>query len=245
MSQSKNVRRVSWFIVVALLAGAGLWQVLRTPRQRGPVDPSDLKRSFVESMLRGPGWQSVEFSLTAEEERGLDRCLELTNRVNAYVDGVSRFLDDETREELESVLETQPRFFYAEYLLGLWHDMSGNASEGARWHALALSHAPVVLEQRYVDQSDAPLPNVSIQELAIECNRVENGSLDPSLKLRFFHLVTDADGAVRLPVYDTVFRLTSASHPEGYDADYPAQGWFESRSKTGVLPAAVLRKKAP
>lgn len=231
--------------VLFCILGVGLWWILQAPPQRGPIERTDLEQSFVGKMIEGSNWRAVDFALTAEEERNLDRCLELTKRVNAFLNGVSRFAEDDVREELESVLEAQPDFFYAEYLLGLWHDMRGNATERTRLSALALSHAPIVLEQRYFDKNGAPLANVSIQEFAIECNRIENGSLDPSLQLRFFRLVTDGNGAIRLPVYDTVYRRASASFPDGYDVEYPKLGWFQSRTKTGVLPDAVVRKRVP
>ena len=245
MLSSKNVRVVSLFLVLATLLGIVLWWFLRPQPPRQPIVHVDLRPSIIEKKFFGSGWRAVDFALTPDEELRLERCLELAVRVNGFLNGVSRFADDEVREELENVLETQPGFFYAEYLLGLWHDMRGNADESRRLHALALSHAPVVLEQRYFDKSGAPLVNVSFPELAIECNRVENGSLDPSLKLRFFDLVTDGNGAVRLPVYDAVYRFTSASVPNGYKVEYPKLGWFASRAKTGVLPDAIVQKQVP
>ncbi len=137
--------------VLFCILGVGLWWILQAPPQRGPIERTDLEQSFVGKMIEGSNWRAVDFALTAEEERNLDRCLELTKRVNAFLNGVSRFAEDDVREELESVLEAQPDFFYAEYLLGLWHDMRGNATERTRLSALALSHAPIVLEQRYFD----------------------------------------------------------------------------------------------
>lgn len=231
--------------VLLCILGVGLWWVLRARAQRGPIERTDLEQSFIGKIIDGSNWRAVDFALTAEEERNLGRCLELTKRVNAFLNGVSRFAEDDVREELESVLEARPDFFYAEYLLALWHDMRGNAAERTRLYALALSHAPVVLEQGYFDKNGAPLANVSVPEFAIECNRVENGSLDPSLQLRFFRLVTDRNGAIRLPVYDTVYRRASFSDPDGYDAEYPKLGWFQSPRKTGVLPDAVVRKRVP
>ena len=94
---------------------------------------------------------------------------------------------------------------------------------------------------RYAD--GRPLAGATIREVAVECNRVRNGSLDPSLKLRFVRLVTDADGSIRLPGYRTVWRMSSQAYPDGLDAEYPRHGRFESRGKVGLLPVVTVSPK--
>jgi hypothetical protein len=76
--------------------------------------------------------------------------------------------------------------------------MNGDASRGREYHALALEHAPVVLVQTYEFAHGRPLAGARVPEFQVECNRVRNGSLDPSLKLTFFDLTTDAEGRIRL-----------------------------------------------
>ena len=128
------------------------------------------------------------------------------------------------------------QFFYAEYLLGLWHEINGRSDASREYSGLALQHAPVVLVMCYEFSDGRPLAGVSIQNLAVECNRVHNGSLDPSLILEFYDSTTDKDGCVRLPVYDTVYRLSSASFPNGFMAEYPKMGWFQGAGKLAYFP---------
>ena len=99
----------------------------------------------------------------------------------------------------------------------------------------------MTLVQRFDHPDGTPLVGAYVRSVEVECNRVRGGSLDPSLKLEFFDLVTDADGCVRLPVYRTVYRLSGISHPRGYKAEFPTLGWFETRGRVGLLPAAVVR----
>lgn len=78
--------------------------------------------------------------------------------------------------------------------------------------------------------------------MSIESNRVKNHSLDPSLELEFFDLLTNSNGEVAVPVYDTVFRLSSRSYPAGYDTEMPRLGWFSAKSRIGVLPEITAWK---
>src|SRR5262245_38720545 len=82
---------------------------------------------------------------------------------------------------------------------GLWHQKSGAKDTALTHYARAAEHAPVVLIQRYELKDGRPLARCTIESIQIECNRVQKGSLDPSLNLVFCDLVTDAAGCVRLP----------------------------------------------
>ncbi|CAN0398041.1 unnamed protein product, partial [Hapterophycus canaliculatus] len=103
--------------------------------------------------------------------------------------------------------------------------------------AFALKSAPVVLTQRCRFGNGEPLQNARVQQFTIECNRVQDHSLDPSLQLIYPALVTDADGKIRVPVYDTVLRVNGFSWPEGYDVESgETLGWFQANNRLGVLP---------
>lgn len=233
--------RPRWLVPLLILAGligAGAWLFRPDPGPQ-PVVETTLETSGLTKFLSGGrNWRNLPFRLDAAEREDLAACLRLAGDVRSTVNGVSPFADPSARAQLEAVLARRPDFFYAEYLLGLWYAMNGDAELGRRYHARALEHAPVVLAQRYEFADGRPLAGARIDTFQVECNRVRNGSLDPSLKLTFFDLTTDADGAIRVPVYDTVYRLFNTSHPDGHAATYPRLGWFESPGRVGVLPAA-------
>lgn len=72
----------------------------------------------------------------------------------------------------------------------------------------------------------------------LECNRCKKGSLDPSLELPYFNLVTDEKGRIYLPACDTVFRTNGVLYPRDIEIKYAALGWFECPERVGILPAA-------
>jgi hypothetical protein len=201
-----------------------------------PVRETDLKSTF------GKGWRNLSFTLSLDEEAAVNECVTLAQRNNSMLNGKTRFAEPEVRQQLEAILRRHPNFFYAEYLLAMWHRNDGSAEEAERYQRLAIAHAPVVLIQSYVSAYGPPLANMDVGRIEIECNRVQNGNLNPSLRLVFPGCETDEHGRVYLPVFDTVYRLSSISYPEGYELVVPSLGWFESR-KVGLLPTAVAHHK--
>ena len=103
----------------------------------------------------------------------------------------------------------------------------------------AYRHAPRVIVQRYENAEGDPIVGAEVPSFELECNRVENSSLNPSPKLVYFNLVTDEEGAIYLPVYDTVLRATSKSYPKDIPVNYPTLGWFECRGRAGLMPVAA------
>jgi len=237
--------RTLWLLPAGLLLASlslvATWFYLRDPGPQ-PVVQTTLETSPLMKFLSGGrNWRNLDFTLTSAEREDLALCLDLAAEVHDTTNGVSAFADPSTKTQLESVLARRPNFFYAEYLLGLWHEKTGDASRAREYYAKALEHAPVVLVQRYELPDGRPLAGARIATFQVECNRVRNGNLNPTLKLTFFDLTTDADGAIRLPVYDTVYRLFNTSHPAAHTADYPRLGWFESETRIGLLPRAAVR----
>src|SRR4051812_30704062 len=226
-------------LVALTVVGAAAWLVSRDPGP-APVVPTTLEANPLVRRFIGPAWRNLPLRLSPAEEQTLGECRRLARLIRTTADGRSEFDADATRRQLEDLCGRPPAF-YGEYLLGLWHQRRGNAEESRRYYAAAEADAPVTLVQRFQHEDGTPLVGGSVRFVEVECNRVRNGSLDPSLKLEFFDLVTDGDGCVRLPVYRTVYRLFGISHPQGYSADFPPLGWFESRGRVGLLPAATVK----
>ncbi len=199
------------------------------------------KTPVVETTLEGMfGWRNLPFDPDDSELAIVKECQHFVMQYRSTYgkDGkqVRRFDDLETRDGLEDLLKRNPDFFYTQHLLGTWYRRNGDAAKAQELFSAAMKNAPVVLTQRYRTGNNEPLVGVTIDGMSIECNRVKNHSLDPGLQLEFIDLVTDSQGEVAVPVYDTVFRLSSRSYPSGYDTEMRRLGWFSAKSHMGVLP---------
>ena len=223
--------RFSALCVVLLLA------VLILPGmrpQRLPVNETSLEE--------WGGWRNLDFQIDAEEAAAVKKCNEIAQAYFSTNNNKKVFDQQETREALKAILEERPDFFYAQQLLGTWYRRHGDLKRSTALLNAALANAPVVLTQKYQAGNGAPMQGLQIPQLEIECNRVQNHSLDPSLKLKYVDLLTDADGNLKLPVYDTVYRITTLGHPSGYSIENDNLGWFESQATNGVLPDVLVWK---
>ncbi|QDT22105.1 M56 family metallopeptidase [Gimesia chilikensis] len=188
------------------------------------------------------GWRNLAFQLDKKEEAVIEECKQLSQTYFHLRSDKRVFNDPETRDKLTAILKQNPQCFYAQYLLGTWYRLQGNREEAQRLIQQSLEKAPVVLTQTYKLGTEKPAAGIEIPAISIECNRVKDHYLDPSLKLQYVGLITDANGTVQLPVFDTVFRTSSQSYPEGYQAEFQNLGWFESKSRQGTLPDVLVWK---
>lgn len=192
---------------------------------------------------RGDGtWRNLPFTISAEEENDAEACLQLVEEKTHFRNGEDPFIGfvQSRRTKLEAILARRPGYFYAEYLLAHWWWDNADSAEVARLLEASYKHAPVVLVQQYVFADGTPLRHALVPDFEIECNRVQNHRLDPSLRLRYRDLRTDDRGCIYLPVYNTVYRIASMSFPPGYDVKSPDLGWFEASQKVGLLPPATV-----
>ncbi|MCA9023494.1 MAG: M56 family metallopeptidase, partial [Planctomycetaceae bacterium] len=219
-------------LIFALLVALVILPGMRPERQ--PVTKTTLEGNF--------GWRNLPFQIDAAEEAAIKECRDLAQTYFFTRNDIRDFSLPETREKLEAILEQHPKLFYAQHLLGTWHRVNGNSDEAARLFKEALANAPVVLTQCYKQGNGEPIKGVKVDQIDIECNRVQNRSLDPSLNLKYVALITDSQGQVYLPVYDTVYRTSTQSYPDGYSAAFQNLGWFESKSLNGILPDVMVWK---
>ena len=226
-----RVGRLRWpalalLVLLAVLVLPGL------QKERQPVTPTDLDGWF--------GWRNLPFHIDGREEAAVRECGTIAQTYSSTSNGIRAFDQPETRAQLDSILAEHPAFFYAEHLLGTWHFRNGDPETASQLLSESLANAPVVLTQGYRLGNGEPVVGLEIPALEIECNRVQNHFLDPSLKLKFVGLTTDSNGEVHLPIYDTVYRVSSRTSPTGYSTETASLGWFESRSRNGVLPQTML-----
>ncbi len=238
----KKLGKITIIIVLPLIA-IGLWYFIDHTPSRAPVVKVNLEGRVIDKIVHSSTWRPIDFSLTVKEEELLKRCLTQAALMRHSQNQIPLFKNEEVKTELESILKEKPNFFYAEYLLGLWYEMNDENSKSRQFYDQALEHAPVVLEQGYENEFGQAIQGANIQSLSIEHNRVNEKGLDPSLKLQFFNLTTDIKGVIKIPVYDTVYRISSIAHPTGYSAEYASLGWFEKGGYVGVLPVAHLTVK--
>lgn len=207
-------------------------------RTAPPITETSLERRGIWKIFGT--WRNLPFQLTYEEQSAVRQCMQFAMQKRSLHNGVSQFEAVEVRDELQSLLQKNETLFYAAFLLGDWHRKHGDVAEAERYHKLAYRHAPIILIQRFQHADGSPMAGAVIQELTIECNRVASGSLDPSLQLCFTNLTTDEAGCVYVPVYDTVYRRFSISHPTGYEASVPRLGWFETYRSVAEMPAVSV-----
>jgi hypothetical protein len=191
-----------------------------------------------------PGYRDTEFDPDIGQERTIKTCRQLLTQYFTTVNGQRLFDDEETKTKLEGILELHPDSFYAEYLLGLWYRLQGDQFKAKRYVEQALSKAPVILVQPYLDEHGKPLRNLPIQKYSIACCRVRNGSLD-YVDFEYVDLVTDDAGEIRVPVFDAIYLRSQASIPDGYKVVYPPLGYFHSNNRIGVLPPAFVKECPP
>lgn len=228
---------------LAMAADApGLKAAADWARQRGwkaaEIEKTDLKSSW------GSWWRNLPFEISAEEEKAVRECLALRQKSGATINEQNQFDLPAVREALEGVLARRPGFFYAEYLLSVWHRSNGDTAKADELFERSLKDAPAIIVQRFEAADGRPVADVAVDCFALECNRVKNGWLDPSLELKYLRLKTDKDGCIYLPAYKTVYRRNDMATPHGgYRAEWPRLGWFECSARVGVLPACVLTKE--
>ncbi|MCA9065298.1 MAG: M56 family metallopeptidase, partial [Planctomycetaceae bacterium] len=196
------------------------------------------KEEVTEVNLAGAfGWTNLPFHISPEEEARCKELRQLAQGISMFRNNVAAFDQPDTRARLEAILREQPNFFYAQHLLGTWHLRNGDVEEGERLIEAALRSAPVVLKQPFRSAGGTPFSGVEIHRFSIECNRVEDRSLNPDLVLMYPVLWTNTDGEIQIPVYDTVYRIAGYSWTEGYQLEASRRlGWFRSNASTGLLP---------
>ena len=186
------------------------------------------------------GWRNLPFQIDEDEEQAVRECKMIAWKYFSTSNGKRVFDQQETRQKLETILEAHPTLFAARHLLGTWHRVNGNLETAERLIRESLADAPVVLTRQYRHGNGSPLVGVEIPGVSIECNRVQNFSRKQSIKLSYVGFITDEQGEIHLPVYDTVNRLSSTRSPVGYNEESIKLRFFESKAHRGILPDVTV-----
>lgn len=189
------------------------------------------------------GWKNLPFKISPEEEAYIKSAVGISQKSRIQSNSVIEFDRLDVIDELKNLESGFGEHFYVKYLMGTWYWRNGFGEKASEHFEQALNMAPKVLVIKYVDKNRKPLEGLYISHVELECNRVQNRYLDPSLELVYHTLVTDDAGCIYLPVYDTVLRWTSLTHPDGWDVDYYSPGHFKIRGKFGKLPDAICLEK--
>lgn len=186
--------------------------------------------------------RSLRFVLSDHEEYATERCIAIAQKIRRHLRSQAPFGNDHLRQELEGYTRLPAVRFYAEHVLAAWHKLHGDEARFRELQQQALAHAPVVLVQRYQTAIGAPLAGALVRRFNIECSRMQRGVQEAGLRLEFVALTTDEEGAIRVPVFDTVYRRVSNTNPAGLHASYERLGYFWRASRYAELPVAVARE---
>lgn len=189
------------------------------------------------------GWKNLPFKISPEEEAYIKSAVEISQKSRTRSNSVIKFDKLGVIDELKNLEAGFGDHFYVKYLMGTWYWRNGFGEKASELFEQSINMAPKVLVIKYVDKNRKPLEGLYISHVELECNRVQNRYLDPSLELVYHTLVTDDAGCIYLPVYDTVLRWTSLTHPDGWDVDYHSLGHFRIRGKFGKLPDSICLEK--
>lgn len=213
-----------------------------------PITQTTLEREPSPYSANKSRWRDPEFQISEAEEAAVHRCAELARAMEDWADaaefGGARDAEalDAVGKELKQIATEQPGCFYPPYLLGRWSDLKSDSTAAAAYYEQAFSLAAAIIKQKFVDEQDKPLAAWPVGSMEITCDRVIEGELNQTLKLRFPALVTDEHGWVYLPVYRSAYRATALPQPPGYQVKYGFNGWFKFPGRIGAAPAAVVRR---
>lgn len=128
------------------------------------------------------------------------------------------------KARLESVLATQPHFFYAEYLLGDWYRQNGDAARANRLQAQSLRDAPVILAGRYEYDDGTPVAGLQV-ETEIDCYSPTHLKAKSAafryvaVMLQYPDVITDVDGCYYIPIFRAIYsQRGSGWHPDELNA---------------------------
>lgn len=200
-----------------------------------PVGQTSLEQTGLAKIFEGGQYRNLSFYVSEREEELVHQLADLATQ------GVTTLKSEQAGQTLKQLAADHPGQFYAQWMLGTWYRLHNQSQEAAQAYQQAFSEVPGVMKLQYVDAQGNPMPNLEVGTLVLECNRVENHTLDPSLHLVFPALVTDEAGFVYLPVYHTIYRLLQMPQPAGYQAKYPDLGWFDFPGRFGTLPQVVVQ----
>lgn len=202
----------------------------------------------------GPGtFESIGVAMNLQEhprlnldpgqEAGLKACIKVSRLVNSSVNGVARFDMPEAKEQLLDLQKTISPSFYPEFLLAQWHRRNSRPDDAERWMRQSLSHAPVVLVRKYRFMDGRPLANTEVGTLGVECRMKTTTSSNTDQVLNYPGLVTDNQGRVQLPCYDTKIRSNGVQWPTGYEIETGRHGYLEVRGRYCLLPTIYVWEK--
>ena len=119
---------------------------------------------------------------------------------------------------LTKLAEQNPKLFYPAYLTNAEPDT-------------AIALAPAILCIPLVDDADRPLVNYQLDSIEIFCASMRDDVIDTSLRLVYPNPVSDSQGRIYLPVYNTVLRLSDSNR------------WFEFPGRLGIHKPIRINSK--
>jgi len=202
-----------------------------------PVQYKTYERGMMSAARNNEKYKDYGFNISAEAELTL---LQLS-RLALGQGNIKDLGSSEAKALIEKAQETLigPDLFYADYLMGVWHELNNNPELAkAAWQA-SFSQAQAVILQRVVDTNEQPIAGYRLPPIVVAYDRIENDVVNTSLRLAYPNLVTDDRGYVYLPVYKTIYRVEPVS-----DLSQPSplrDDWFTFPDQFGELRPIVAK----
>ncbi|QQE11795.1 hypothetical protein JD969_20325 [Planctomycetota bacterium] len=215
------------------------WQTMK-------VNPTEIvKKPGHKPPFEGRVRRKLPFALSEQQRREIGVLSSAAERWEQAVDA-----------GLDELADFSGEAFYGDYLRGRYKNQSLRASETAigwqtkSWNN-AFEKAEKALVIRYLDESGEPLISQNIGTVRVICAIKQDGVVDEGVVLVFPYEITDKNGYIYLPVYDTVLRLEGKLPNQEGEAgnlkgmvEYDIGGgvWFEIPGQVGELNAVVKRR---
>jgi len=247
LSGSKSRRNI--LITGLILAGCLLVFLLMWRSGSSLENPSLAKASDHDSYLLDSIakalrlWDYPRLNLDTVQEGALLKCIGISRLVNSFVNGTAKFDKPEVKEQLLALRDEMKPGFYPEFLLAYWCQRKGQIDESRRWMEQSLEHAPVVLIREYQFVDGRALADTEVGKQGIECRMKTATNSNQSHVLLYPGLITDSQGRILLPCYDTEIRSSSVTYPKGYEIETGRHGYLTLYGDYCQIPSIYVWNK--
>ena len=193
-----------------------------------------LERGMMSSARTNEVYKDLGFHIEPGHQLAVIRCMTLAKQPREV------FTSDNTRQQLEAEVAERPDLFYGQFLLAIWHELTGAPEAAEPYYTAAFRDAPAVLLRHHVTPDGDSATGQPIDPLAFAADQIVDDQLDRSVVLVFPHLTTDEDGLVFLPVYKAILRTEDPALPPGVADLREKYQWFTFVGRIGRLPDVTL-----
>ncbi len=135
-------------------------------------------------------------------------------------------------------------YFHLEHLTARAATAQGDAEAAQRAWRNAAARAPKMVRLSFVDPSGTPVVDLEVGDLVFVQAWALDGPLFEDLTLVEPDAVTDANGYIVMPVFDTPQRLLTRPQPAGWSLQWFPDEYWSFPGRCGYLPPVVVTPRA-